>query len=156
MSSANIGIPAAAPYHVGFVVPDIEWAMRDLTRAAGTEWNPVREGRLGDWDYRIVFSRHGPLYTELIEAPQGSPWEPGPEARCDHLGFWADGIGACSRRLVEQGYALDFDARPYGRPWAYHRMPAIGLRIELVDVSLQEEFLRAWDPGGAPMPCLSP
>ncbi|MGN9836722.1 VOC family protein [Nonomuraea sp. H19] len=143
---------SAGPYHVGFVVPDIERAMRDLTRVAGTEWNAVRDGALGDWDYRIVFSRQGPLYTELIEGPPGSPWDPGEAVRCDHIGFWAGALDGCSRRLVEDGYPLDFDARPYGRPFTYHRMPALGLRIELVDISVQPEFLRTWNPAGPPMP----
>ncbi|MFC4016071.1 VOC family protein [Nonomuraea purpurea] len=145
----------SAPYHVGYVVPDIERAMHDLGRAVGVEWNPVCDGRLGDWSYRIVFSRSGPLYTELIEGPAGSPWDPGEGPRCDHVGFWAGGIDACSRRLFEKGFPLDFDARSYGRPWAYHRMPGLGLRIELVDISIQPEFLRTWNPGGATMPPLN-
>ncbi|MGP4102865.1 VOC family protein [Nonomuraea sp. KM90] len=145
---------SAGPYHVGFVVPDIEAAMRDFSRTVGIEWNAVREGRLGDWAYRIVFSRYGPLYTELIEGPAGSPWDPGREARCDHIGFWAARIDDCAARLAEMGWPLDFDARPYGRPFTYHRMTDLGLRLELVDVSVQPEFLRNWDPDGPPMPAL--
>ncbi|WP_084774063.1 VOC family protein [Nonomuraea candida] len=147
-------VACPGPYHIGYVVPDIEAAMRDFTRAAGTAWNPVREGRLGGWDYRIVFSRHGPPYTELIEGPAGSPWEPGRGARCDHLGFWAAGIDECAGRLAARGWPLDFDARPYGRPFTYHRMTGTGVRLELVDVSVQPEFLRAWNPGGPPMTAL--
>ncbi|GAA3675871.1 hypothetical protein GCM10022224_045070 [Nonomuraea antimicrobica] len=61
----------------------------------------------------------------------------------------------CARRLAEDGYPLDFDARPYGRPWTYHRLPGLGLRIELVDVSVQPEFLRTWNPDGPTMPPLN-
>lgn len=147
---------SVGPYHLGFVVPDIERTMRDLTGAVGTEWNEVRESTLGDWDYRIVFSRHGPLYTELIDGPPGSPWDSSAGARCDHLGFWAGAIDACAQHLVAAGFPLDFDARPHGRPFTYHRMPGdIGLRLELVDVSVQPEFLESWDPDGATMPPLS-
>lgn len=135
------------PYHVGFVVQDIRQAMRDLSRTTGLTWNDVHDGTLGDWDYRIVFSRVGPLRTELIEGPPGSPWDPGPGPRCDHLGYWAQDLDAAVRSLDERGCPLDFDARPYGRPFTYHRMPALGLRVELVDVSVRPQFLSRWGAG---------
>ncbi|MEV4176402.1 VOC family protein [Nonomuraea sp. NPDC049709] len=106
----------------------------------------MREGRLGDWAYRIVFSRYGPLYTELIEGPAGSPWDPGGGARCDHRGFWASRIDDCAARLAEKGWPLDFDARPYGRPFTYHWMTGLGLRLELVDVSVQPEPILVAEP----------
>ncbi|WP_237104896.1 hypothetical protein [Nonomuraea sp. MG754425] len=49
--------------------------------------------------------------------------------------------------LDERGCPLDFDARPYGRPFTYHRMPALGLRVELVDVSVRPQFLSRWGAG---------
>ncbi|MEV0824432.1 VOC family protein [Nonomuraea rubra] len=139
-----------APYHVGFVVPDLARAMRDLTRATGLAWNEVRDGRLGTWRYRIVFSRDGPLLTELIEGSPGSPWDPGPGPRCDHVGYWAEELDDAVRTLEAQGFPLDFDARPYGRPFTYHRLPALGLRVELVDVSQRPQFLRTWAPAQRP------
>jgi len=52
----------AAYYHLGFVVQDIEAATRDLAAALDVSWSPIREGRLGGWNYRIVFSIDGPPF----------------------------------------------------------------------------------------------
>ncbi|MFF1921332.1 VOC family protein [Streptomyces sp. NPDC058221] len=62
-------------YHVCFVVPDIEQAMQDFKRAAGVAWSDPVSDRLGEWDYRIVFTAGGPPFVELIEGPPGSPWD---------------------------------------------------------------------------------
>ncbi|GAA4530431.1 VOC family protein [Amycolatopsis samaneae] len=140
-------------YHACFVVPDLEKAMRDFTTATGTSWRPVRDGRLGDWDYRIVFSE-GPPHLELIEGPPGSPWDCGGAARFDHLGWWTRSIEDASARLAASGFPAEFDACPYGRPFAYHRVDSIGARIELVDVAVQPGFLETWNPGGTPMRAL--
>ncbi|ASU83649.1 hypothetical protein CDO52_13380 [Nocardiopsis gilva YIM 90087] len=148
-------------YHVCFAVPDIEPAMRDLTTAAGVEWNPVKQDKLGEWEFQIVFSRkarpssHAAPYIELIQGPPGSPWdvtETG--ARCDHIGFWAQDLEAQSRRWEAEGFPTDFSGCPYGRPFAYHRADSLGIRLELVDASRQAGFLAAWDPEGGAMPVL--
>jgi len=39
---------------------------------------------------------------------------------------------------------VDFDACPYGRPFTYHRLSSLGVRIELVDTSVQQAFLDTW------------
>ncbi|MGW3471337.1 VOC family protein [Saccharopolyspora sp. NPDC000995] len=62
-----------ALYHVCFVVPDIEEAMLDFEGAAGVEWNELQTSRLADWDYRIVFTKGGLPFIELIEGAPGSP-----------------------------------------------------------------------------------
>ncbi|MFI9723202.1 VOC family protein [Streptomyces sp. NPDC052396] len=139
-------------YHVCFVVPDLERAMHDFRRAAGLEWSEPVSDRIGEWDFRIVFTTGGPPFIELIEGPAGSPWDATAGARFDHLGFWTDDIHQGSRRLTEQGLPPDFSGCPFGRPFTYHHMPSIGARIELVDLGRQSAFLDAWHPGGAPMP----
>ncbi len=140
-------------YHVCFAVADIEHAMHDFTQAAGTEWNPVRDETLGEWTYRIVFSRSVP-HIELIQGPPGSPWDCTDGPRFDHLGWWTESLEASSRRLASQGLPADFDGCPYGRPFAYHRVDSIGARFEIVDASAQPGFLDNWNPGGSPMPAL--
>ncbi|MFJ9415029.1 VOC family protein [Streptomyces sp. NPDC101227] len=139
-------------YHVCFVVPEIEAAIRDLGTAAGVEFREPKADRLGGWDYRITFTRGGPPYIELIEGPPGSPWDASTGARFDHLGFWTRSIEEGSRHLSDQGFPADFSGCPYGRPFAYHRMDSIGARVELVDLARQPAFLEAWNPGGAAMP----
>ncbi|WP_407562263.1 VOC family protein [Streptomyces sp. 184] len=68
-------------YHVCFVVPDIERAMLDLQRSARVEWSDPVSDRLGEWDYRIVFTAGGPPFIELIEGSSGSPWDASGGAR---------------------------------------------------------------------------
>ncbi|MEU6994204.1 VOC family protein [Streptomyces sp. NPDC046465] len=141
-------------YHVCFAVPDLERAMRDLRRSAGVEWSEPVADRLGQWDYRIVFTSGGPPFIELIEGAAGSPWDTQEGARFDHIGYWSSDIREGSRRLEEEGLPVDFSGCPYGRPFAYHRMDSIGARVELVDVSRQAAFLDAWHPVGEPMPVI--
>jgi hypothetical protein len=49
-------------YHLCFVVQDIDQAASDLSRAVEVTWSPVRDGRLGEWAYRIAFSTDGPPF----------------------------------------------------------------------------------------------
>ncbi|MEU5852621.1 VOC family protein [Saccharopolyspora shandongensis] len=141
-------------YHVGVVVPDVEKAMRDFESSAGVEWHEPQATRLGDWDYRIVFTKGGAPFIELIEGPPGSPWDASAGARFDHLGYWTSSLEAGARRLADQGLPEEFSGCPYGRAFAYHRMDSIGARIELVDASRQPQFLQTWNPAGAPMPAI--
>ncbi|MFI5665063.1 VOC family protein [Streptomyces sp. NPDC051684] len=138
-------------YHVCFVVPDIEQTMRDFRRSAGVEWSEPASDRLGEWDYRIVFTTGGPPFIELIEGPSGSPWDASAGARFDHIGFWTSDVRESSRRLEAEGLPVDFTGCPYGRPFAYHQVNSIGARIELVDVARQSPFLDRWHPGGEAM-----
>ncbi|AXB41226.1 VOC family protein [Amycolatopsis albispora] len=141
-------------YHLCFAVQDLDRATTDLTRAVGVRWSPVREGTLGDWSYRIVFSVEGPPFFEVIQGDPGSPWDATDGSRFDHLGYWASDVGTGKQRLAKRGAPLEFDACPYGRSFTYHRLDSIGARVELVDIAAQEGFLRTWQPGGAPMPPL--
>lgn len=54
---------------------DIDAACRALADTLGICWSAGRDERLGEWDYRIVFSIDGPPFLELIQGPQGSPWD---------------------------------------------------------------------------------
>ncbi len=141
-------------YHLCFVVQDIEAATREMTETLGVAWSPVRDGRLGEWDYRIVFSVEGPPFLELIEGPPGSPWDASAGSRFDHLGFWADEIEADKQALADRGARLDFDATTLGRPFTYHRLDTVGARVELVDRTAQAGFLATWAPHLSPMPSL--
>lgn len=141
-------------YHVCFAVQDLEQAMRDFQRSAGVEWSEPKSDRLGEWDYRIVFTAGGPPFIELIEGAPGSPWHAAEGARFDHVGFWSSDVGEGSRRMEREGFPLDFSGCPHGRPFVYHRVDSIGARIELVDVSRQAGFLSGWHPEGTAMPAI--
>lgn len=138
-------------YHLCFVVTDLEQATADLSRTVGVSWSPVRSGRLGEWDYRIVFSTGGPPFFEIIQGPPGSPWDATAGPRFDHLGYWSADLPRDQQHLSEQGAPTEFDACPYGSRFTYHRLDSIGARIELVDAAGQAAFLDAWNPGGPPM-----
>jgi Glyoxalase/Bleomycin resistance protein/Dioxygenase superfamily len=141
-------------YHLCFAVQDIDRATADLGRTLGVKWSPVREGRLGDWDYKIVFSAEGPPFFEVIQGPAGSPWDATTGSRLDHIGYWSKDIGADKRLLEVRGAPVEFDACPYGRPFSYHRIDSIGTRVELVDIAVQNAFRDTWCPDGAVMPTL--
>ncbi|RDI52770.1 VOC family protein [Nocardia mexicana] len=136
-------------YHVCFAVPELERAMADMTASVGMGWREIRRDRVGEWDFRIVFSAGDPPYVELIEAGPGSPWDPSAGPHFHHLGFWTTSITAGSGRLERQGFPVDFSGCPYGRSFAYHRVDSIGARIELVDAARQPDFL-----DGLPMPAI--
>lgn len=141
-------------YHLCFVVQDIEQATNDLSRTVGVTWRPVRDGRLGEWDYRIVFSTDGPPFFEIIQGPAGSPWDATSGSRFDHLGYWTSDVTSDKRLLSDRGAPVDFDACLYGSQFTYHRLNSIGVRLELVDISGQDAFLDTWKPSGPPMPPL--
>jgi hypothetical protein len=138
-------------YHVCFVVPVIEQAMDDLGQAVRTEWSGIMEDSLGDWEYRLAFSRGGPPYIELIQGPPGSPWDSSQGARFHHIGYWSKDAAQSSRRLSADGFEEEFSACAFRRPYSYHLMPSLGGRLEMMDISRQGQFLAAWDPGAQPM-----
>lgn len=106
-------------------------ATGDLSRTLGLTWSPVRDGQLGHWDYRIVFSTQGPPFFEVIQGPVGSPWDATAGSPMDHIGYWSSDLNADKRRLVERGAPMEFDLCPYGRSFTYHRLDSLGVRIEL-------------------------
>ncbi|MER7109419.1 VOC family protein [Streptomyces sp. NPDC000229] len=142
-------------YHVCFTVPDLEAAMRDLTTAAAVGWQKPVKARIGEWEYRIVFTTGGAPFIELIEAAPGGPWGDTSEPGFHHIGFWTSNIEAGTERLTANGMPEEFSGCPYGRPFAYHRVPGIGANLELVEITRQPSFIDAWNPGGDPMPAIN-
>lgn len=138
-------------YHLCFAVQDIERAMMDLTATMGVAWGEVGDGQLAGWDYRIVFSTDGPPFFELIEGPDGSPWDATGGSRFDHLGYWSADLPGDREYLADRGAPVSFDACPYGRGFLYHHLPSIGANIELVDAAKQPDFIETWCPGGSMM-----
>lgn len=141
-------------YHLCFVVRDIQQATEDLTRTLGVTWSPVRGGKLGDWEYSIVFSVEGPPFFEVIQGDAGSPWDATEGSRFDHIGYWSRDVMADKQHLAARGAPIEFDSCPYGRSFTYHRLDSIGARVELVDFAAQDGFLATWAPEGAAMPVL--
>ncbi|MBU6533266.1 VOC family protein [Streptomyces sp. A108] len=126
--------------------------MRDLTESVNAQWSGVLEDSLGEWDYLLAFTRGGPPYVELVQGPPGSPWDSSLGARCHHLGYWTEDVDRSSARLSGAGFEQEFSACPLGRPYAYHKVPSLGVDVELMDISRQQRFVASWDPGTPHMP----
>lgn len=153
-------------FHTGFVVPDIEAAMAELTATLGCAWAPLQDQRLplrfpdGDADVRLRFTYSTVAHhLELIEAVPGTVWALQPEgaAATHHVGVWSADVAGDSERLSRAGSPCLATYRTRsGRPagFAYHRLAAGGL-IEFVDVARKEVFAQwfaggAWQPGAGP------
>jgi hypothetical protein len=102
--------------------------MAELTRTLGLEWRRVNAVTVGEWPIKVVYSRQGPPYIELVEAPERSPWD---MDGLLHLGYWADDFSNDLRALDARGVALQYDGSPFG--FSLHRGPGVG--IELIDAS---------------------
>jgi hypothetical protein len=138
------------PYHVAFVVPDLEEAMSRYHQALGCDWTSIRDRTrplttpegTEDVRLRVVFSVQGPPHIELIERAPGTLWD-GPETM-HHIGYWVDDVRAESARLAGCGlsWAASMDLAGPGERWrmAYHRTAVGDGYIELVDASVQHEF----------------
>jgi catechol 2,3-dioxygenase-like lactoylglutathione lyase family enzyme len=132
-------------FQAGLLVQDLDAGMAELTTALGLRFGEpkVRETAYGPM--RVVFSLDGPPYVELIEGPPGSPWETTRGSRLDHIGLWTDDLGADRVRLLEQGMTIEIDGEEIaGRPYAYFRAPSTGLRIELLERSMEDGFYARW------------
>ncbi|RDI64350.1 VOC family protein [Nocardia pseudobrasiliensis] len=127
-------------YHVGIVVADLEAAMAEYSEHLGVEWRPPvpvqSDLRTEDgsrlFTSRMVYSRQGPPYMELLERRAGTPWsEPG----LHHLGLWTPDVESESERLTEAGLPRIISAADHstGAPFVYHQT-ADGVRLELIDI----------------------
>ena len=69
-----------SPFHVGYVVADVDEAMVRLSAATGITWHPpqvfsldimVGDQRLG-FDTRFTYSVEGPVQIEIVQGPAGT------------------------------------------------------------------------------------
>ncbi len=146
---------AAAQFHVGIRVHDIDAAMADLRESLGLVFAPLVEREQRYWTpeagaattwLRFTYSCEGPQHVELLEGGPGSIWHAGDTPGLHHLGFWADDVGAETERLVARGWRLEAaDVAPedgYGGI-TYVRSPA-GLLVEPVSSAYRPRFERWW------------
>lgn len=151
-------------FHTGFVVPDLEAGMAELTELLGCTWAPLQSQRLplrtpdGDVeiDLRFTYSTVA-HHLELIEAVPGTVWaaQPAGSMATHHVGIWSDDVAGDSERLARAGSpCLMTYQTSSGRPagFAYHRL-ASGALIEFVDVARKAVFAEwfaggSWRPGG--------
>ena len=145
-------------FKTGFLVTDLEGAMRDFGRWLGVAWTPVQQSRLvlatpsgrEEVELRFAYSTGSPPYLELLEAQPRGYYEAKGGPHLHHIGRWVDDLSAASAALAANGLPLEAagqgsDGR---RPalFAFHR-GAHGLRVELVDRAMQPGF-EGWLAGG--------
>ena len=145
-------------FKTGFLVTDLEGAMRDFARWLGVAWTPVQQSKLvletragrEEVELRFAYSTGAAPYLELLEAQPRGYYEATAGPHLHHVGRWVDDLAAASRALAAAGLPLEaagVDAN--GRSpavFVFHR-GAHGLRIELVDRAMQPGFDR-WLAGG--------
>jgi hypothetical protein len=134
--------PERSFFQVGVIVADLDAAMKELGEALGLRWEEPRTRELGPWTIRVVFSRQGPPFLELIEGQEGSPWDTGPGDRLDHIGYWSQDLGAEQEHLIGQGLPMEIDGSGLSGPWSYHGTAHSGMRVELLDASLRDGFMK--------------
>lgn len=139
-------------YHLCLAVPDLSAALAELSDAVGATFAEPRRSRLGEWDYELTFSAQGPPYLEVISGSAGSPWDVA-EAGVHHVGFWSTDLERDSAELAATA-PLAFDGCAFGRRFAYHRLGAAGLTVELLDVGYQADWRAEWAPDAPAMPHL--
>jgi hypothetical protein len=129
-------------FHTGHVVDDLDAAMRWYSEAGGYKWCEIMSWPLafqtpggemivhGRWVYSMSEPR-----LELVEAVPGTIWTTSASG-VHHLGYWSNDIDRDIAMLIGSGAALE--AKAVGRDgttqWAYCARPAIGPRIELINV----------------------
>lgn len=153
-------LDAADVYHTGFVVPEIEPAMAELTAVFGVTWTDVEEREMPIVTpegprvvtLRFAYTRGTTHLIELLEPVAGTAWEVPSHSfgggAAHHVGVWAEDFVATSEKLAASGFprVLTFDDwSGQAARFAYHRL-ASGAIVELIDATRRTE-LEAWFQG---------
>jgi hypothetical protein len=151
--AATMGSTARA-YHTGFVVRDLEPAMRVLGAALGVRWAPAMDlpiprlrtpdGEVEAPALRFTYSIL-PIHVELIQEAPGSLWVADEGLRGHHIGVWAEDLASESARLEALGLPLHthgIDDEGRMASFAYHET-SFGVYLELVD-AVAKSFYPLW------------
>ena len=88
-------------FKTGFLVTDLEGAMRDFGRWLGVSWTPVQQSKLvlavgadrEEVELRFAYSTGSPPYLELLEAQPRGYYAAKQGAHLHHVGRWVDDLG---------------------------------------------------------------
>ncbi len=147
----------ATPFHIGLVVPDLEKAMDDYSKAAGITWykrqylelDILVDGEVVSTSVHFNYSKEGPVQVELCSGPEGSFWDAAVHGGLNHVGYWTEDFNADLSRFTSQGWRLrNSGVGEDGQPdaFAYVISPQ-GQQVELVDVAIRPLF-ENWYAGG--------
>lgn len=137
--------------HFGFVVPDLDQAVRELSTRWRLSFVPTLDA---DLTVRVrgvpeihhltsMWSQEGPPHIELIQEVRDSPWRA--HAGLDHVGYWLESSDLSAQLALMDENLVEVRSET-GAPiqFVYLEDPVLG-RIELVDVRRRasiEEALR--------------
>lgn len=129
-------------YHIGLVVSDLEAAMSELTAAVCLTWEEPHHSQYGDWEIDVTMSMEGPPYIELVQGGADGPWSSAAGPRLDHFGYACHDLQTDGARLLESGFAVDFDPVSVGgrSAFCYYRGRHTGARVELVGASVLDHL----------------
>lgn len=150
--AATLGATARV-FHAGFVVRELDAAMRVLGEALGVDWakpleTPAMKLRTpaGDIEIpgmRLTYSAQ-PAHIELIEEVPGTLWEAEAGMRGHHIGMWTDDLAGEVRRLEALGLPLHTHGLDHAgelSTFAYHET-TFGMYLELVDTAVKGFYSR--------------
>lgn len=120
-------------FHVGYLVPDLERAMAEMTATIGIMWGPVKDRASGEMRWRVVYSAGEPPYVELIEGRPGCPWYSPGGAELHHFGRYEVDLDRGIERIADAGGWVEVDGRAISGRWVYMRVPSSGALIELIE-----------------------
>lgn len=132
-----------SPFHVGYIVSDVEVAMADLSRATGITWHPPQvfalDIHIGDervaFDVTFTYSKQGPIQVEVAQGPAGTFWDVDDYGGPNHNGYWTDNLAGDIDDLVAGGFEVLFTGagdEPGPQGFAMLQSPW-GMRVELID-----------------------
>lgn len=138
------------PFHVGYMVADVDSAMSQLSAATGVTWHPPQvfslDITMGDqrvgFDVRFTYSKEGPVQLEVAEGPSGTLWDADVYGGPNHNGYWTDDLAGDIDRLTAGGLDLLYSGAgdvPGPQGFAMLQAPS-GMRVELVDEAMLPMF----------------
>ena len=107
-------------FKTGFLVTDLEAALRDLERWLDVRFTPVQDSPLAlqlasgreDVNLRFVYSTSGAPYLELIETQPAGYYAAPEGSHLHHVGRWVDDLPAASEALATHARSSSGGGRP--------------------------------------------
>ena len=146
MSSFDI----TAPFHVGYIVADVEVAMAQLSEATGITWHPPQDfaldihigsDRVG-FGVTFTYSKEGPVQLEVAQGPAGTFWDVDEYGGANHNGYWTDDLVGDIDQLTAGGFEVLYSGagdQPGPQGFAMLCSPW-GMRVELIDEAMRPMF----------------
>jgi len=146
-----------SPFHVGFIVADVDEAMAQLSAATGITWHPPQvfsldlhlAGERVGFDTRFTYSKEGPVQVEVAEGPAGTLWDADMYGGVHHNGYWTSDLAGDINELTAKGFEVVFTgAGDEPGPQAFGMLQSPwGMRVELIDEAMLPLFQTWYETG---------